>query len=136
VNGVVCVSDLMPVGTTHRAIIRQVTSEGGEIPMVLELALQFDYGNVPPWLRAQPRTVRGVVGPDLVVFRSPIDARARAKYAGHRLPPEPRAVASRPPPADLPGRFQRGPQLCPIVRLGGARCERVAAAVRRVPADR
>ena len=73
VNGVVCVSDLMPVGGTHRAVIRQVTGEGGEIRMALDLALRFDYGSIPPWLRAEPRVVHGVVGPDLVVFRSPID---------------------------------------------------------------
>ena len=71
--GIVCVTDLMPIGTGHRAIIRRVTGEAGEVRMALDLALRFDYGSVPPWLRAEPRTVRAVVGPDLVVFRSPID---------------------------------------------------------------
>jgi hypothetical protein len=72
-SGVVCVTDLMPIGTEHRAVIRKVTGEAGEIEMVLDLALRFDYGSIPPWLRAKPRVVHGVVGPDLVVFRSPID---------------------------------------------------------------
>jgi GH15 family glucan-1,4-alpha-glucosidase len=71
--GIVCVTDLMPIGTGHRAIIRRVTGEAGEVRMALDLALRFDYGSVPPWLRAEPRAVRAVVGPDLVVFRSPID---------------------------------------------------------------
>ncbi|MBV8122409.1 MAG: glycoside hydrolase family 15 protein, partial [Alphaproteobacteria bacterium] len=71
--GIVCVTDLMPIGTTHRAIIRQVTGEAGDVRMALALALRFDYGNIPPLLNAEPRSVRGVVGPDLVVFRSPID---------------------------------------------------------------
>ncbi len=72
-SGVVCITDLMPIGTKHRAVIRKVTGEAGEIEMVLDLALRFDYGNIPPWLRVEPRVARGVVGPDLVVFRSPID---------------------------------------------------------------
>jgi hypothetical protein len=67
-SAVVCVTDLMPIGTEHRAVIRKVTAEAGEIEMVLDLALRFDYGSIPPWLRV----VHGVVGPDLVVFRSPI----------------------------------------------------------------
>jgi GH15 family glucan-1,4-alpha-glucosidase len=41
--------------------------------MALDLALRFDYGSIPPWLRVEPRSVSGVAGPDLVVFRSPID---------------------------------------------------------------
>jgi GH15 family glucan-1,4-alpha-glucosidase len=72
-TGTVCVSDLMPIGTAHRTVIRQVTGEAGEVRMALDLALRFDYGSIPPWLQAEPRTVRGVVGPDLVVFRSPIE---------------------------------------------------------------
>jgi GH15 family glucan-1,4-alpha-glucosidase len=71
--GVVCITDLMPIGTGHSAIIRQVTGEAGRVPLVLDLALRFDYGSIPPRLWAEPRSVRGVVGPDLVVFRSPID---------------------------------------------------------------
>ena len=71
--GIVCVTDLMPIATAHRAVIRQITAEAGEVPMVLDLGLRFDYGGIPPRLRAEPRFVRGVVGPDLVVFRPPID---------------------------------------------------------------
>jgi GH15 family glucan-1,4-alpha-glucosidase len=41
--------------------------------MALDLALRFDYGSIPARLRAEPRSVRGVVGPDLVVFHSPVD---------------------------------------------------------------
>lgn len=71
--GMVLVTDLMPIGTVHRAIIRQITGEAGEVGMALDLALRFDYGSIPPRLWAEPRSVRGVVGPDLLVLRSPID---------------------------------------------------------------
>jgi GH15 family glucan-1,4-alpha-glucosidase len=80
-TGVVRITDLMPIGTAHRAVIREVTGEAGEIEMVLDLALRFDHGSIPPWLRFEPRIVRAIVGPDLVVFRSPIDVRC----AGQRI---------------------------------------------------
>lgn len=76
-TGVVCITDLMPIGTKHRAVIRQVTGESGEVAMACDLALRFDYGSIPPWLRAEARTVCGVVGPDLVVLRAPVDVHRR-----------------------------------------------------------
>ena len=72
--GVVCVTDLMSIGTAHRAIIRQVTGEAGEVDMGLDLSLRFDYASIPPRLRAERRSMRGIVGPDLVIFRTPIDS--------------------------------------------------------------
>ena len=77
-SGSVCVSDLMPVGMAHRAVIREVTGEAGEVQMALDLALRFDYGSITPWLQSESRVVRGIVGPDLVVFRSPLDVACEA----------------------------------------------------------
>jgi GH15 family glucan-1,4-alpha-glucosidase len=72
-TGVVCVVDFMPIATTHLAVIRRVLGGAGHVPMTLDLALRFDYGSVPPWLNMTPRVAAGAVGPDLVVFRSPVD---------------------------------------------------------------
>jgi GH15 family glucan-1,4-alpha-glucosidase len=72
-SGRVRVSDLMPIDTEHRAVIRQVTGESGSVVMASDLALRFDYGSIPPWLRVGRRVVCGVVGPDLVVLRAPVD---------------------------------------------------------------
>jgi hypothetical protein len=72
-TGTVCITDLMPIGTKHRAVIRKVVGEAGAMEMTFDLALRFDYGSIPPWLRVEPRTVCGIIGPDLVVLRSPID---------------------------------------------------------------
>ncbi len=72
------VADLMPIEATHRAVIRQVTGERGRVAMACDLALRCDYGSIPPWLRAEPRVVRGVVGAgDLVVLRAPIDVECK-----------------------------------------------------------
>ncbi|HEV2100962.1 MAG TPA: glycoside hydrolase family 15 protein [Stellaceae bacterium] len=76
-SGIVRVTDLMPIGTEPSAVIRQVTGESGRVEMAFDLALRFDYGSIPPWLRAEPRIVRGVVGPDLVVLRSTVDVTCR-----------------------------------------------------------
>jgi len=76
-SGRVRVTDLMPIDSQHRAIIRQVTGESGQVAMASDLALRFDYGSIPPWLRAEPGVVRGVVGPDLVVLRAPVDTECK-----------------------------------------------------------
>src|SRR5262252_3928758 len=54
-SGRVLVIDLMRIGTRQRAIIRQLIGEAGDVDMVLDLNMRFDYGRVPPWLRVAPR---------------------------------------------------------------------------------
>jgi GH15 family glucan-1,4-alpha-glucosidase len=108
--GTVSVTDLMAMGTAHRTVVRQVAGRRGTVPMMLDLALRFDYGSIPPWLHVRSRTATGIVGPDLVIFRSPLDFvlcddRVRAEFtigAGDKLTfllqygsshrPEPQAV--------------------------------------------
>ena len=80
-GGRVLVVDLMPIGTSHRTIIRKLVCEEGEVDMELDLNMRFDYGRVPPWLRVTPRTATAVVGPDLAVLRSEVDL----KHADHRV---------------------------------------------------
>lgn len=113
-TGIVRVTDLMPIGTPHRAFIRRVSGEAGSVRMTLDLALRFDYGSIPPWLCVERRLVRAVVGPDLVLLRSPVDLDRRedrvvAKFTvnadetldfslqygvAHRAEPEPLDVAT------------------------------------------
>jgi GH15 family glucan-1,4-alpha-glucosidase len=80
-GGRVLVVDLMPIGSSDRAIIRQLIGEAGEVEIELDLNMRFDYGRVPPWWRVSPRTVTAVVGPDLAILRSEVDL----KYADHRV---------------------------------------------------
>jgi GH15 family glucan-1,4-alpha-glucosidase len=76
-SGRVRVTDLMPIDAEHRAIIRQVTGESGHVTISSDLALRFDYGSIPPWLRAEKRVVCGIVGPDLIVLRAPVDVECK-----------------------------------------------------------
>jgi GH15 family glucan-1,4-alpha-glucosidase len=78
-TGTVRVIDLMPIATQHRAVIRQVIGEDGSAVMDIDLAMRFDYGGVFPWLKLTPRTVTGIVGPDLVMLRSPVDIFLRSE---------------------------------------------------------
>ncbi len=73
--GAAKVTDLMPLGDKHAALIRQVAGERGEVAFTLDLALRFDYGAEAPWLRTAPREIVGVVGPDLVILRAEVDMR-------------------------------------------------------------
>jgi GH15 family glucan-1,4-alpha-glucosidase len=75
------VVDLMPIGSSDRAIIRQLIGEAGEVDMELDLSMRFDYGRVPPWWRVSRRTATAVVGPDLAILRSDVDL----KHADQRV---------------------------------------------------
>ena len=76
-------TDFMPIRAGAPAIVRIVTGLGGQIPMRLDLAPRFDYGQIAPWMRAcQDGSVEGVVGPDLLVLRSPVPVRVAKDRAG------------------------------------------------------
>ena len=74
-TGRATVTDLMPIGGPHSALIRRVNGEVGEVGFVLDLALRFDYGAEAPWLYAAPRQINAIVGPDLVILRADVDLR-------------------------------------------------------------
>lgn len=76
-TGAAKVTDLMPIGQHDSAMIREVAGERGQVEFALDLALRFDYGAEAPWLRAAPREVIGVIGPDLVVLRANVDLQLR-----------------------------------------------------------
>jgi GH15 family glucan-1,4-alpha-glucosidase len=76
-GGTAKVTGLMPMGLKDSAIIRQVVGESGEVVFALDLALRFDYGGEAPWIRAAPREIIGVVGPDLVILRADVDLEVR-----------------------------------------------------------
>ena len=84
-SGIVHVTDLMPVDMKHPAVIRQVTGECGQVAMDCDFAPRFDYGGIPPWLRVEGRVARGVVGPDLVVLRTPVDIDSNYNRIGARF---------------------------------------------------
>ena len=79
-DGVVCVSDLMPIDTPHRTIIRQVTGEAGRMAMRCDFVPRFDGGRITPWRRAEGRVVAGAVGPDLLRLHADVDLDATGDF--------------------------------------------------------
>ena len=65
--------DFMPVRSGHAHIIRLVRGVSGRVPMRLELAVRFGYGEIIPWVTHNDGGVRCVAGPDMVVLRSDVE---------------------------------------------------------------
>lgn len=74
-TGAVRVTDFMPTGQgTH--VVRIVDGMRGSVPMVMELALRFDYGLSTPWVhRTENDDLRAISGPDKVMLRTRVPIR-------------------------------------------------------------
>ena len=75
-TGTARVTDFMPPGTPHSAIVRIVEALDGHVDMRTELAIRFDYGVTIPWVsRRDTRTMTAVAGPHLLTFRTRVEVR-------------------------------------------------------------
>lgn len=72
-NGVVSITDLMPIAAPRRTIIRHVVDEAGDVEMEMMLKPRFDYGRRRPWQSRDGRRAIAVVGPDLLTLHSDIE---------------------------------------------------------------
>jgi GH15 family glucan-1,4-alpha-glucosidase len=95
-SGVVAVIDCMPRPRPNRPeVIRIVEGRRGRVPMRLELAIRFDYGDIVPWVRhREDNSLCAVAGPDSLLFYAGVDTRGEdlktvsdfAVTAGERVP--------------------------------------------------
>lgn len=76
-QGVVRVTDFMPVRDRAADLVRIVEGLSGEVSMASELALRFDYGHIVPWVRRHEGGIRAVAGPDAVILTTdaPLEGR-------------------------------------------------------------
>ncbi|HWE38161.1 MAG TPA: glycoside hydrolase family 15 protein [Isosphaeraceae bacterium] len=74
-TGVVRVVDAMPFGRAGSGVTRLVEGVDGNVAMRMDLAIRFDYGSRPPWLRKGPHDVRAVAGPDAAILRAGAEPR-------------------------------------------------------------
>ena len=109
--GVVRVIDFMPPRGTDPDIVRIVEGIEGNVPMLMELVLRFDYGSIVPWVRHVDDNTRiAVAGPDAVCLQTPVEVRGenmrtvgeftvsagdRAPVRAHVVPLAPRGSAGR-----------------------------------------
>jgi GH15 family glucan-1,4-alpha-glucosidase len=78
-EGVATIIDFMPMRGTP-SIVRLVVGERGRVAMHSEFVVRFGYGAVVPWVsRLEDKTLRAIVGPDMVVLRTPVH------LVGHNL---------------------------------------------------
>ncbi len=93
-DGTVRVVDAMPLRGEAADVVRVVEGRSGRVPMVMELALRFDYGSVSPWVRQVDGQWSAVAGPDAALLETAVsvdhrDGRTSARFeveAGQRVP--------------------------------------------------
>src|SRR5438309_1877771 len=72
-QGVVRLTDFMPIRGGTPVLVRSLTGISGTVCVRSALNLQFDYGSMPPWITLDGATAVARVGPDLAVLRAPAD---------------------------------------------------------------
>ncbi len=61
----------MPIRGRNSDLVRIVRGVRGEMPMIMELVLRFDYGQSVPWVTSlDDGTLRAIAGPDMVVLHA------------------------------------------------------------------
>jgi GH15 family glucan-1,4-alpha-glucosidase len=72
-DGAVTLIDFMPPRGAASDIVRIVRGERGCVKMRTELVIRFGFGTNIPWVRRQDTALLAICGPDMTVFRSPIE---------------------------------------------------------------
>src|SRR5690606_33130096 len=85
-EGVAKLIDFMPSTFTHSSVARIVVGVKGKVTFDMDLVMRFDYGRTVPWVeRHDPLTLTAVAGPEMLVLRTPIPLKARAKHTTARF---------------------------------------------------
>ncbi len=70
-HGAATLIDFMPIDTPCPGVVRIVEGSEGEVSMLMNLVMRFDYGHVVPWVEhVDPQTLTAVAGPDMLVLRT------------------------------------------------------------------
>jgi GH15 family glucan-1,4-alpha-glucosidase len=71
-EGAVEITDFMPMGNSHTAVVRLVRGIAGHVAMRSEFILRFDYGSIVPWVERRHGGRAATAGPDRVMLRTPV----------------------------------------------------------------
>ncbi|MDX6549714.1 MAG: hypothetical protein QOJ31_398 [Gaiellales bacterium] len=74
-NGSVRVIDFMPPRGTAPDIVRIAEGLDGEVEMLSELIIRYDYGRIVPWVRREGHARVAIAGPDGLCLRTPAPVR-------------------------------------------------------------
>ena len=72
-EGVVRLTDFMPVRGKNSDVVRIVEGLRGSVRMQMQLCLRFDYGRTVPWVTRVDHGVRAIAGPNLAVLRASVE---------------------------------------------------------------
>jgi GH15 family glucan-1,4-alpha-glucosidase len=78
-DGVVKLTDCMPVRNKTVDIVRVVECLSGRVPMHMDLTIRFDYGSIVPWVGRKDGALRAVAGPDAICLRTPVRTHGAGK---------------------------------------------------------
>jgi GH15 family glucan-1,4-alpha-glucosidase len=67
-EGVVTVTDCMPLNVQATDLVRVVEGKRGRVRMNMELIIRFDYGSIVPWVQRVDGGISAVAGPDRIVL--------------------------------------------------------------------
>ncbi|HKA05573.1 MAG TPA: trehalase-like domain-containing protein, partial [Acidimicrobiales bacterium] len=65
-DGVVRITDCMPIRDRTPDVVRVVEGVSGTVPMRMELVLRYGYGTIVPWVHQVGEHLRATAGPDSV----------------------------------------------------------------------
>ena len=71
-DGVVVVTDCMPVRAQAPDLVRVVEGKRGQVRMQMEIIIRFDYGSIIPWVRRIDGGISAIAGPDQIELITPI----------------------------------------------------------------
>jgi len=71
-DGIVLLTDFMPIRDRAANLVRIVEGKRGRVPMRSEFVLRPDYGSIVPWVRLQDDGVLAVAGPESFRLRTQV----------------------------------------------------------------
>lgn len=71
-EGVVTITDCMPIRTTEPDLVRIVRGVSGRVRLRTELIIRFDYGSITPWVQRLNGGLSAVAGPEAIEVRTPV----------------------------------------------------------------
>ncbi|MBK5223775.1 MAG: glycoside hydrolase family 15 protein [Acidimicrobiia bacterium] len=72
-EGVVRITDLMPIRGAAPDLVRVVEGVSGTVAMAMDLVVRFDYGSSVPWVRTIDGALSLVAGPDALDLVTPVE---------------------------------------------------------------
>jgi GH15 family glucan-1,4-alpha-glucosidase len=78
-DGVVKITDCMPIRGRTVDVMRLVEGVEGRVPMHMDLTIRFDYGSIVPWVSDGGGVIRAVAGPDAILLEAGVPTHGAGK---------------------------------------------------------